>query len=152
MKAGNKSFFLSSIDRLRSLDSDQKPEWGSMTPQHMVEHLVGSWRISNGRARVGLMFSGKELEMRRDFLFSEKPYQRNIQNPTFKDGTLPPLRKPDLNAAIDQLEDEMKTFFDYHDKNPVADEVHPVFGSLDYNGWLTFQTKHMKHHLSQFGL
>jgi len=30
--------------------------------------------------------------------------------------------------------------------------MHPVFGSLDTNGWLIFQTKHMTHHLTQFGL
>jgi hypothetical protein len=117
----------------------------------MVEHLVGSWRISNGNARVKPMLSEEEIEQRRSFLFSDRPYERNIPNPVFKDGA-PPLRKTDLAAAIDQLEQEMNDFFDYHAEHPGAIEVHPVFGALDQEGWLTFQRKHMTHHLLQFGL
>ncbi|GAB4221671.1 MAG: hypothetical protein Kow0075_17270 [Salibacteraceae bacterium] len=150
-KVGDKAFFMEMVQRLRTLRPDASPRWGSMTPQHMVEHIVGSWRISNGRARVPVMLSGEELEKRRAFLFSDKPYEKNIVNPvTGKD--LPPLRKPGLKEAIDQLEDEIIAFFAYHESNPGAIENHPVFGELDKNGWLIFQTKHMQHHLSQFGL
>lgn len=147
----SKAFFLRCIDQMRLLDEDQRPIWGSMSPQHMVEHIVGSWRISNGRARVGLLIKGDELIKRRDFLFSDTPYERNIPNPTFAKGA-PPLRKPSLASAIDQLEDEMMAFFAYHETHPGAIEMHPVFGELDYQGWLIFQGKHMKHHMMQFGL
>ena len=60
------------------------------------------------------------------------------------------LRKPNLQAAIDHLEDEMTAFFEYHESNQEAMEAHPVFGILDYNGWIVFQSKHMGHHLAQF--
>ena len=151
MKAETKAFFLAVPDRLRTIDPDMKPIWGSMSPQHMVEHLVGSWRISNGRAKINTVLQPEEIEKRRVFLFSDQPYERNIQNPVFREG-LPALRKPSLAAAIDQLEDEMHEFFKYHEAHPGAIETHPVFGDLDYEGWLIFQTKHMGHHLAQFGL
>ena len=152
MTAKDKAFFTKSIALLKPLNKDQEPQWGSMTPQHMVEHLVGSCRISNGRARVPQMLADGDVQTRREFIFSDKPYARNISNPTAKIQGNAPLRKESLSAAIDQLEDEMNAFFDFHDSNPNAVEMHPVFGLLDSNGWLIFQTKHMTHHLTQFGL
>ena len=148
----DKAFFQKSIELFRTLNQDQEPLWGSMTPQHMVEHLVGSWRISNGRARVAQMLSEEDLQIRREFLFSDKAYAKNIPNPTSKTQGNAPLRKESLTAAIDQLSDEMNTFFEYHEMNPEAMEMHPVFGVLDFNGWMTFQTKHMSHHMMQFEL
>lgn len=151
MTPASKSYFLDIPDRLRSLSADAIPAWGMMTPQHMVEHLVGTWRISNGRARIGSPLSEDEIQRRRKFLFSDQPYERNITNPIQGVG-LQKLRKPSLSDAVDQLEDEMKEFFKYHEANPNSIEVHPVFGELDYDGWLIFQKKHMDHHLAQFGL
>lgn len=151
MEAASGSYFLERLDRMRGLDPEQAPLWGSMSPQHMVEHIVGSWRISNGRARVRTVLPADEIERRREFLYSDRPYERNIQNPVFQ-GKAPSLRKASLSDAIDQLEDEMKAFFEYHEANPDAVETHPVFGDLDYDGWMTFQTKHMGHHLAQFGI
>lgn len=135
----------------RKLVPEQKALWGGMTPQHMVEHVVGSWRISNGRARVKTMLPEEEVKRRRATLFSGIPYERNVANPMFANG-LPPLRKPSLAAAIDQLEDEMKAFFEYHKANPGAVETHPVYGAMTTDEWLYFQTKHMQHHMGQFGL
>ena len=149
--SANKEFLLNTPALLRTLDQNQRPVWGKMTPQHLVEHLVGSWRISNGRARVKCIFEGEELEKRRAFIFSDVPYAKNITNPVMGDGLLP-LRKTNLEAAIVQLEDEMNAFFEYFDKNPNVFETHPVFGELDYNGWLEFQHKHTSHHLSQYQL
>lgn len=137
--------------KLRALFHDQKPDWGTMSAQHMVEHIVGSWRISNGRARVKAMLSAEEIEKRRSFLFNDEPYARNIPNPLFAKG-LPPLRKASLEEAIVQLEDEMSAFFEHFKAHPEAIEMHPVFGELDYDGWLRFQTKHMRHHFLQFGV
>ena len=97
--------FLSIPARLRALDGDEQPIWGLMSPQHMVEHLVGSCMISNGKAQVKCIFEGDELAERRKFLFSDVPYQRNITNPVQGDG-LAKLRKADLASAIDQLESE----------------------------------------------
>jgi len=98
------------------------------------------------------MLPAEEVDRRRVFLFSDKEYEKNIANPIFKDGTTPPLRKASLSDAIDQLEDEMLAFFDFHTENPGQIEVHPVFGPLDVDQWLLFQTKHMRHHLRQFGI
>jgi hypothetical protein len=145
----SKADFLELPDRLRELAADKIPVWGIMSPQHMVEHIVGTWRISNGRSRVAPAADGDELDTRRAFIFSDVSYQKNITNPVFGDG-LRKLRKANLQDAIAQLEDEMIAFFDYHESHPEAIEAHPVFGNLDYSGWIVFQSKHMGHHLAQF--
>jgi hypothetical protein len=149
--SAKKEFLLTTPALFRTLDPNQRPVWGLMSPQHLVEHIVSAWRISNGRARVKCLFEGEALEKRRAFLFSDTEYPRNLTNPVVGDG-LPPLRKPDLEAAIVQLEDEMKAFFEYHQANQEAMEIHPAFGALDFNGWIQFQYKHMRHHLMQFEL
>lgn len=145
-------FFTERVPQLmRTLSPSQTPLWGGMSPQHMVEHLVGSWMISNGRATSQLAIPEAKLPSYREFLFSDEEYAQNVPNPVFSKG-LPPLRKPTLEAAIDTLEAEINRFFRYHDENPGATFTHPVFGVLDKKGWLLFQTKHMKHHMRQFGL
>ncbi len=147
----DKNKFLLIPKQLNALNPSSKPLWGIMTSPHTLEHVVGAWRISNGRAQVALMLKGEELEKRRNFLFSDDPYSKNITNPVFGDG-LAPLRKANLKAAIEQLENEMTAFFDLFEKTPEAVEAHGVFGELDYRGWIRFQTKHMLHHLAQFDL
>ncbi len=145
-------FFSSTIPvALEKLNEDAVPEWGSMTPQHMIEHIVGSWMISNGKARSPIFTPDEKLPKYREFLFSDIPYKRNTMNPIFRNG-LPPLRKPNLEAAKETLLNEMAIFFEYHNNNPGSSFNHPVFGELDYDGWLTFQKKHMGHHFTQFGL
>ncbi len=147
----DKDKFLSIPSQLHSLDPAAITFWGLMTPKHMAEYNVGSCRISNGHTRAGVTSRGEELEKRRRFLFSDISYAQNITNLVFGDG-LAPLRKPDLSAAIAQLENEMISFFEYHSNNPTAIEAHPVFGELDFKGSMQFQSKHMAHHLGQFEL
>ncbi len=151
MQQWTEADFKSAGTRLRGLEADHKPLWGKMSLQHMVEHLVGSWRISNGRARVKVLLDEQEVQRRRAFLDSDEPYPRNVQNPVFAGG-LPPLRKPSVEAAIVQLEDEINAFFEHFSVHPDAIEVHPIFGPMDHDHWLRFQSRHMTHHFTQFGL
>jgi len=141
-------FKVTVISKLKQLTPNQKPLWGIMTPQHMVEHLVGSWRISNGRVQL----PEKPVdESKKAFLYNNMPYPKNIQNAALGNG-LAPLRKTDLQAAILQLNDEINAFFNYHDENPTAIFFHPAYGNLNKNEWLLFQKKHCTHHLTQFNL
>ena len=145
-------FFQNTIpEALANLTESTERVWGIMSPQAMVEHLVGSWMISNGRAQIGLAVPEESLPKRREFLFSDRPYERGIPNPTQAPGEQK-LRKESLQAAKDALLKEMDRFFEHHKQNPGVVYTHPVFGELDFEGWLTFQKKHMGHHLRQFAL
>jgi oxepin-CoA hydrolase / 3-oxo-5,6-dehydrosuberyl-CoA semialdehyde dehydrogenase len=137
---------------LKKLDENSKPAWGILTPQSMLEHIVGSWRISNGRAVVECKVPEEKLKKLRDFLFSDKAFKPNVKNPMMPENEAPAHRKPSLEHVKKQLIEDIDTFFEYFEKNPEAEPVHPIFGKLNKAGWLHFQEKHMKHHFKQFGL
>jgi hypothetical protein len=151
--ATKEKFFWEEVPQcLKQLTPDTSPDWGVLTPQAMIEHLVGSWRISNGKAQVERKTPKKELPKYRQFLYSDQPYEKNIKNPIMPENEPPPLRKPDLQSAKEQLLKEIDDFFDFFEQQPEATPVHPIFGALDKDGWLTFQYKHMRHHFKQFGI
>lgn len=135
---------------LDKLQDDTQPLWGILTPQHMLEHIVGSWRVSNGNAEARLAVSPEELQENRDFIYSDREFEENAKNPIMPPDGLWPLRKKSLEDAKQQLLKEVSDFFDYFDAHPNARPVHPIFGSLDKDGWLRFQRKHMQHHFRQF--
>jgi len=140
------------IDNLKSLDAHQSPNWGIMTPQHMVEHLIGSWLISNGKFQVSLKIPKEKVAERRLFLFGDDEFKLALQSPMNKPGELNKLRKASLSEAIETLKLEINIFFDFHNENPNSNFTHPVFEELNKDEWLLFQTKHVKHHLKQFGI
>ena len=124
------------IDKLKQLEDNQKPLWGIMTPQHMVEHIIGSWLISNGRFQVKLQTAAEKLTERRNFLFSDKEFQQNVQSAEGEPGKLNKLRKDNLLDAIISLQKEIITFYDYHNENPkkVKEAVDLVIkhGGIEY--------------------
>lgn len=146
------SFFNEEAIRLlTTLNPNQQPLWGIMTPQHIVEHVVGSWIISNGRFAVEQKTTEEQKEKRLKFLFSPLPFEKGISNPV-TGNKLNPLKKESLEKAIEAYTEAINTFYEFHEKNPNAKPVHPAFGPLDKKGWLQFQSKHMGHHFTQFGL
>ncbi len=137
---------------LDNLEPFTAPKWGILNAQAMIEHLVGSWRISNGKAQAEQVTPEDQLPKYREFLFSDQPFQPHVKNPVMPENEAPALRKKDLKAAKAQLKQEIQDFFSYHEANPEEKPIHPVFGPLDAEGWLQFQYKHMRHHFWQFGL
>jgi len=137
---------------LTKLTENSKGQWGMMGPQHMIEHLVGSWRVSNGNATVACNLPEAILQQQRAFLLSDEPFEPNTKNPYLPENETLPFRKTNLKEAIIQLGSEIGDFFIYFDANPDVETTHPVYGDLNRAQWLHFQLKHMGHHFKQFGL
>ena len=133
------------------LEGDSKPVWGQMSARHMVEHLVLTFRISNGKLEAGCAFSDGRLAAMKRFLNSDKPMPRNFTNPLIGPD-LKLLMFSGLDAARNELTKEVEDFYRYFEEHPDATPVNPTFGPLTFEEWLTFHRKHMTHHLSQFGL
>lgn len=136
---------------LHNLNPDQSPEWGTMTPRHMVEHLALAVRLSNGKLTEICAYPDNKLPAMKRFLMSDKPMPRNFVNPVIGEG-LKPLISSSLEEAIRLLDKELKTFYTWFDQNPDAKPVNPTFGPLDQREWEQFHQKHFKHHFAQFGL
>ncbi len=138
------------IPRLQKLESTAKGNWGVMNGQEMVEHLCDAVKNASGRLVVPLLNQGERLEKSRQFLESEKPFKENTKNPLIADPF--PLRKPNMQAAIGKLTQELDYFFLVFENNPSLTTLNPIFGELDYTQNIQLLHKHAMHHLRQFGL
>ncbi|HBX62657.1 MAG TPA: hypothetical protein DEG63_06140, partial [Flavobacteriaceae bacterium] len=68
------------ISKLKSLKVDQQPEWGIMTPQHMVEHLIVTTKISNGGLTVPCRIPIEQIPQYKSFLLeSDHEMQKGIK-------------------------------------------------------------------------
>jgi hypothetical protein len=152
MPQANTSVQLTALAKnLDQITPDTAPLWGEMTAQHMVEHLTSALRLSNGDITIEQFSEEKKIPALRAFLMSDRPMPRNFKSPANGDG-LPLLKHPDLEKAIASLFKALARFHQYHETNPGAKPVNPVFGPLSYEEWIHFHLKHFQHHLTQFGL
>ncbi len=139
------------IDRLHQLSADQKGNWGIMTPQHMVEHLIVSTKMSNGGLHIPCRLPAEMIPKYRAFLLeSDGEMEKGIKAGGI-DGLLD-LRYPSLDVAIEKLESEIDKFHAYFAANPDAKIENPVLAEIGYADWKIFHKKHYTHHFKQFGL
>lgn len=139
------------IPLVEKLDADEKAKWGIMTPQQMIEHFADAVKIASGRLLLPILNEDEKLEKSREFLMSEIPFKKNIDNPLIpKEGI--PHRQPDLQSAINKLKKELDHFFLVFEKNPNLKTGNAFFGQLDYNMNIQLLHKHAVHHLKQFGV
>ncbi len=136
---------------LDQLKPDQKPEWGIMTPQHMVEHLIITAKLSLGRFNVPIASSLEELEKRKKHLITDGPMKKSIQMPN-GNNDLKPLKFPNLEEAVKTLKEAMEEVVKREEHQPETKVNHPFGGPMTATEWVLFHRKHIKHHLIQFGL
>lgn len=139
------------IPLLRQLDPATRPQWGIMNAQQMVEHFTDAVKSASGKLVLPVLNEGERLEKSRQFLLSENPFNKNIDNPLIpKEGI--PHRQPDMASAIDKLQKELDYFFHVFEKDPHTQTGNAFFGQLDYGMNIQLLHKHAKHHLLQFGI
>lgn len=137
--------------KLKPLKADQKPLWGGMTAQHMVEHLE---LILVSTTVISQMAKAEPSEFQRGalgMLYSSAPMPRHLENPIYKDG-LPVFAHANLEVAKAKLVEKIALFCKVYDAKPNATYYHPFFSSLEFDGLLLFHYKHFTHHFTQFGL
>lgn len=135
---------------LAQLASDQKPQWGSMTPQQMVEHLSDSLRASRGIPELPVIVDERRAELGRRFLLGNKPLPHNVDNPLMTNTHT--VHCSSLGEAVDALAADIDEFYSFFASNPSAAFAHPFFGVLSFDEWVIFHRKHFTHHSQQFGL
>lgn len=140
-------------ERLQALPADQAPLWGTLTPQHMVEHLAFTMEFSNGKRLMTLVIpEEKALKAKARLLDPEWQMPVGFKAPFMPADSLPPLQFSSKAAAIDALLQQMNDFYDFYARNPEATSVHPYFGTLNQAEWEIMHHKHFGHHLRQFGV
>ncbi len=139
------------LERLQHLTPQSEAKFGLMTPQHMVEHLVLTLKMSTGRIPIPeIVPNEKQLAGKQALLFTDIPFPQGIKAPGLPD-TLLDLRFADLTAAKAELIKSWEAYQLLFQENPTKQTPHPRFGLLNFEEWERFHAKHLEHHLSQFG-
>lgn len=139
------------IESLKNLKADQKPLWGKMTPQHMVEHLYKTFQASINEIKIDIHSEERRIPVLKRLFLGGKEFPKEFMNPAIGPDLIE-LEFSDLQSAINQLENIIIRYNEFFSKNPGVKTVHPIFGYLTKEEWDLFHKKHFKHHLGQFGL
>jgi len=141
------------VEILTKLQVDDKPEFGAMTAQHMVEHLAFAVRFSNGNEPQKHHYSpDKEQKIKLFVINTDNDMPIGFKSPVLPTEGLPTLRDSSLNIAIDNLKIELNNFDNHFLKYPTDKPINPTMGELNYKEWVIFHNRHFTHHFKQFRL
>jgi oxepin-CoA hydrolase/3-oxo-5,6-dehydrosuberyl-CoA semialdehyde dehydrogenase len=136
---------------LDKLTPSSKPEWGTMTSQHLVEHLEYTYLIASGEIQdFDVATPEKILEKVQETLYNYEPMPRNYDFPLSK--RLKKLRHDNLEVAKIKCMEARDAYLQFFKEYPKARTKNVVFGMLDRFEWFLLERKHLNHHFSQFGL
>ena len=139
--------------KLRELTPEHQPKWGTMTPQHMVEHLEFSFKIAVGEIQdFDIATPEEHLEKVQETLYNYEKMPREYKHPLLKEDKLEPLEHENLEEAKKALLDAYDRFVVFFRENPDAVTKNAVFGELNHFEWKLLNRKHINHHFEQFGL
>lgn len=139
------------FEKLNQLKGDQKPFWGKMSPQHMVEHLYKAVQSSINEISLEVYTEERKIPVLKKLFLGDRALPKEFMNPAIGP-ELMQLEFEDLNNAITELKNVIQRYEQFFNDNPSIKTAHPVFGYLNKEEWDHFHKKHFKHHLSQFGL
>ncbi|PHN06322.1 phenylacetic acid degradation bifunctional protein PaaZ [Flavilitoribacter nigricans] len=139
-------------EKLYQLTEQHTAQWGSLTPQHMVEHLEWAFLIALEKIQAPILTPPEKIEKYQDWLYTYQPIVHNYANPLLRKGKLEDLRYDDLESAKTALLRAMDDIEAFFKNNPDATVPHPIYGHLDRYMWELISRKHIHHHFEQFGL
>lgn len=138
--------------RIANLTGENKALFGIMTPQHMVEHLTLTVKISYGRIKLpDFIPSEKQLAQKQALIYTDLEFPKGVKAPGIGENLLD-LRYPDLETAKSELLKSIDEFNNHFREFQEDQTTHPRFGKLNHDEWERFHRKHFQHHLSQFGI
>lgn len=138
--------------KLKRLLDETPAQFGIMTPQHMVEHLTITMKLSSGRIKLPEFEPNeKQLMQKQALIYSDIEFPKGVRAPN-SNGELMELRFPDLDTAKEKLVQSIQEYKEVFEKNPDFKSIHPRFGFLTHEEWEKFHQKHFRHHFGQFGI
>lgn len=131
-----------------TLNAENKPQWGIMEPQQMVEHLIKQVSYTNGKRQPFCEVPEEQAKSAKQaYIYADLEIPKNA----ISGGVPDPLIYSDLENAINQLMKELEDFDNYFKESGMT-VIHGGFGAMNYEEWVFWHSKHFKHHLEQFGL
>lgn len=136
---------------LSALQANAPASWGKMNACQMLAHLNDFFRLSINELSMDAVTAPDQWPKYQAFIYSDRSFQENTVAPMLPE-TPAPCPFESLEAARRALLEQITRFKVYFEENPAAEILHPVFGWLNYEGWVRLHYKHCHHHLRQFNL
>jgi len=121
----------------------------------VAEFIKAVEEIPHDKVIERFYFKGNEAKaakMKANFFSVKYPFPKGALMPGATKGELPKLRCDNLAASKALLKESAQTYFNHYTANPEEKVSHGYFGLLSFEEWNNFHTKHIAHHLMQFGL
>ena len=134
-----------------TLNAVAKGKWGVLNAQQMVEHLSDAVREANGKTPKKILTASDVLPRAKAFMMSDKPFKENTKNAEMSEVPAA-VKQPSIQAALAELQNEIKDFFIVFEKEPAKIITNPFFGDLNFDEWTHLLYKHTTHHCRQFEL
>lgn len=135
---------------LKNLEPDTKPNFGLMTPQHMVEHITMVVKTSIKRyGEPENPPTDKQLGFQK-FIAKGAIMKHRPSNKTKED--LPILKYESLEKALAQVPVAIERFYQHFEAHPDVKAYNPFFGELSFEELELFHYQHLRYHCWQFGL
>ncbi|MDG1841223.1 MAG: hypothetical protein P8I93_02625 [Crocinitomicaceae bacterium] len=139
------------LNYLNKINNSQKPLWGNMSSQRMIEHLSDIVVISRSlNYKYPLQINPEKIELAQGFIYSDKSLPKNFKVSFASDEKR--IRNKNISQAIIEFESEWDQYLKFFKSNPNVKTVHPYFGKLDFELWNRLHAKHFTHHFIQFDL
>lgn len=143
-------FFENSIN---ALQEETKPLWGTMSAQHMLEHLEFTYRIASGEIQDFEITTPENiLEKVHATLYNYKKMPREYDFPLAEKSQIEVLKHDNFEMAKTKLIEARRNYLEFFKENPSATLINAVFGELNRFDWYLMERKHINHHFEQFGL
>lgn len=136
---------------LNTLNAKTVGNFGLMTPQHMVEHLVQSIESATVKYEGERESPATEKQLgMQQFIKSGSVLSHRPSDKTTAD--LPLLRYATLEEAISHIPKAVQDFYDFRDNNPDYIPYASFLGEVPFEDVEFFHFMHIRYHLWQFGL
>jgi len=135
------------IGRIELIRPELKPLWGKMNAAQMLTHVAEPFRIANGDVKPRMEWRGRIFGcMLKGLVTKPEPYPKN--SPTSRDFIF-----PEDVGFVNSKALLIKLLNRFHLEGPegVTTGPHPFFGKLTTVQWNSAMSKHLDHHLTQFG-
>ncbi len=135
------------IQRIEALREDARPQWGKMTCPQMLAHCQKPLQVAAGELQLKRRLIGRLLGgwAKRKFVVGDAPFNPN--SPTDPEFRIRDERDFEREKAL--LIELVKR---YGEQGVVTSDPHPFFGTMSAAEWDRLLSKHLDHHLRQFGV
>ena len=138
---------------LNKLTENSQPKWGTMSPQHMIEHLEYGYRIASGEIQdFDITTPEKIIEKVHNTLYDFSKMPQNFEFPLAEKSKINETKHADLNTAKAKMLEARAEYLDYYKQNPDSLLKNAVFGEMNRYEWQLLERKHLNHHFEQFDI